>query len=270
MRALLLTALILIAVGIYPSSREYLKKLPNKSYIFLTDVAFTKDISVIGANFVTEEEVRNALPLTQSAFWWLVNPNEVVTTLRQNKYVASAKVEPCSEWILDKWGCFRVEIDEHEPKFLVNEGGKAWLAGSEGAYLKPISETDNEASLTEEFGDLTTISGLARADSSPDLVLARFQYVRNTIGIIEHAVGMGIKNAELSPNGELTVSFIETPIRARFAFAKDKWGELKEETVRLKTLLSEIKGREETIELIDLAYERLAVVKKKPEIETPK
>ncbi len=270
MRILIPITILAIGVGVYPDTREYLKTVPGKTYAILQEVAFKKEISVVGTRFVTEEEVRASLPLVQSAFWWLVNPDEVVAGLRQNKYVASAKAEPCSDWVIDKWGCFKIEIDEHDPKFLVEEGGKSWLAGSEGAFLRPIGENESQESLSEDYGDLTRISGLAGDKASPDLVLARFQYVRNTVGIIEHSVGMKIKNAVLSPNGELTVDFKETTIRARFAFAKDKWGELKEETTRLRTLLSEIKGREDTVELIDLAYERLAVVKKRPQLEDSK
>jgi hypothetical protein len=265
MRYFFAIAVVLAALGYNPESRAFLQKLPDESMEYLRKVAFTKDISVAGTKFVSEEEVHSSLPLDESVFWWLVNSEKVVAALASNKYVASAKVTPCSDLLFNAWGCFRVNIIEHEPKYLVDQGMAAWIASSEGTFLKPVKDSENGLPVEElqaEYGPLTVVTGLAGEGSSPDLVNVRFEYVRNTLNVIENEIGHSISQAKFSPNGEITVVLRDSGINARFAYADEDWGALKNRSTRLRTLLQEVKGREDTIELIDLAYQKLAVVKK--------
>jgi hypothetical protein len=263
MKYIIAIAVILAALGFHPESRDVLKSLPEKSLTALNQIAFTKDIGVTGVHFLSEDEVRGALPLNQSVFWWLINSEKVVEGIRKNRYVASATSSPCSDFVVDAWGCFNIRVVEHEPKYIVKNGAAGWIASSEGAYLRPFFEgEDNIEDLSQRYGPLTVINGLATDGTSPDLVNVRFDYVRSTINVIEHEVGKWISEADFSGNGELTVLLSNPDLRARFAYTENDWGALKESTTRLRTLLEEVKGRESSIELIDLAYQKLAVVKK--------
>lgn len=271
MRYIFAMVVVVAALGALPQSRAFLKELPGQSMESLRDIAFKKDISVSGVHFVTEDEVKGSLPLNRSIFWWLVNSNEVVADIKAHRYVESAKVSPCSDLIFDAWGCFRINIHEHQPRFIVKHDIGAWLTSSEGVFLKPISgDLKAEAldALQTEYGELTLVSGLSTKGASPDLVSVRFDYLRTTILIIEQELNRSISEATFSPNGELTVLLKESGLRARFAYAEDNWGTLKESSTRLRTLMEELRGREATVELIDLSYQKLAVVKKFPTAES--
>lgn len=273
MRYIFAIAVVFAALGVLPESRSFLKDLPGESMESLRDIAFTKDISVSGAHFVTEDEVRGSLPLDRSVFWWLVNPDDVVADIKAHRYVESAKVTSCSDLIFDAWGCFKVNVHEHQPRFIVQQSDSAWLASSEGVFLKPISEAltaENRELLENEYGELTLVSGLSTSGASPDLISVRFDYLRTTVGIIEQELNRSISEAIFNPNGELTVSLKDSGLRARFAYAEDNWGTLKDSSTRLRTLLEELRGRESSVELIDLSYQKLAVVKKYPIPESAK
>jgi len=122
--------------------------------------------------------------------------------------------------------------------------------------------------LTSKYGELVPVSGLSGESTSPEIVTARFEYVRKALAIIENGLQIGIKDAELTPQGELIVTLRSPEVRARFDYLKDNWPQLKEEISRLRVLLQEVKGTESDIDLIDLAYERLAVVKLNNNIAT--
>ena len=270
MRLLLPIAFVATVFCLYPETGQELKTLPGETYSALREIAFTKEISISGVDLVSEETVRNSLPLDESVFWWLINSDEVVADLRKDKYISHVEVEPCSDWIVDNWGCFDIRVDERDPKYLVKFNDSYWLLGEEGAFIEPVSYStqDDRSSLTSKYGELVPVSGLSGESTSPEIVTARFEYVRKALAIIENGLQIGIKDAELTPQGELIVTLRSPEVRARFDYLKDNWPQLKEEISRLRVLLQEVKGTESDIDLIDLAYERLAVVKLNNNIAT--
>lgn len=267
--------------SIFKSLSSSFQSVLSQSHENLQHLAFTKEIKIRGLKHVSEQDVRESLPLEKSIFWWWLNPGRVVSDLLANNYVADVKIQPCSGWLLSDWGCFSLRVIERKPTYLAVIDDQGWLVGEEGAFMFPVEHLSIESpsdtttanvlnydisQYRQEYGDLKVISGISRKNSSPELVSARFDYTVKAIKNIERVSGLKIDAARLLPNGELLTQISEPSIRARFNFAKDDWDVLKEESERLATLLKEYKGNEKEIAEIDLAYQRLAVVKVVPEV----
>jgi len=270
--------LLALALGFYPETRTVLKELLAVALTELRDIAFTKKIRVSGLNNVTEAEVRESLPLDESVFWWLLNSKRVVEKLRSNMYVSDALTLPCDEWILPDWGCFDIKVIERKPTYIAFIDNESWLIGAEGAFMFPVSSgalTDEEqkvrfAEVEQKYGKLKVIKGLSRKNASPEVVKARFDYATKALKTVERVTGLKVTSGDLSKNGELFVAMGSPEIRARFDFAKEDWKALQEQAARLKILLRELDGKEKDISEIDLAYQRLAVVKMVPEVPVDK
>ncbi len=266
MRIFLLCILILIALGFHPAVQAHVIKIPSVSMSFLRDITFTKEIQVYGTNQVGEEVVRKLLPLDESVFWWITNSDEVVEDLKKNIYVADASATSCADWIVDRWGCFNIQVKERDPTYLVYLEKNPWVVGADGVFMFPLHSQRNISDLdahSDRHARLKEINGISKENVSPDVVKARFNYTVKALKTIERVTGLELSGADLSRNGELLVSFYESNIKARFEFSKDDWKLLEEEALRLKILLRELENSKEQVEEIDLAYKQLAVVKLK-------
>jgi hypothetical protein len=99
------------------------------------------------------------------------------------------------------------------------------------------------------------------AGSSPDLIHARLEYTRRAVEIIEKHSNLEVALARCSHEGEIRARFEGYPFEVLFDYQVDSPKTLTTESERLGALVKEFGSRVQTIELIDLAYNKLAIVR---------
>jgi hypothetical protein len=99
------------------------------------------------------------------------------------------------------------------------------------------------------------------AGSSPDLIHARLEYTRRAVEIIEKHSKLEVALARCSHDGEIRARFEGYPFEVLFDYRVDAPKTLTTEAERLAALIKEFGARVQTIELIDLAYNKLAIVR---------
>ena len=162
------------------------------------------------------------------------------------------------------WGCFVAEIEEREPAFIATVGRELWALGSDGAFLAPVGTADDDVGfrLLKAAGERPKIlRGLSAGTPSPNGVAARFQFVHEALAVIERETRRTVADLSLEQSGELLILFRDADFQVRFDGLGDDMERLMVEAQRLAALLAEIQAELPRVSEIDLAFERLAVVK---------
>lgn len=219
---------------------------------------YQKELLIAGDSSLSDKAIRDLLPAEMSTLWWLMNTDIIEGELRKSPWILRARIHPCATGVLSLWGCFVVSIEERKPSFLLTEGDITWLVGEDGGFISPLTPR-----LRELFKDRTlrTLKGFYDDSPSAELFHARFKYATDAMEIIEKRLKKKISSVQLMPQGELEVNFEDNPFAVVFSGGLDTAEPLHFELDRLQVLLDQFQGKEDTIQKIDLAFSKLAVVK---------
>lgn len=244
--------LLLYGVGSQGYVETHLASAPGNVSGFLT----VNQIEIEGSNYLSDVELRAQLPESRQALWWLFNRRSIQNGFASHPFVKSAAVKRCS---LSSLGCYKVQIEDQEIRLAVPRGDALWLVGERGKFITPVEDL----SLVEQrLGrSVPVYSTSAEQALSPERVAARLSYLAEAVEIIDAATGADFEKIELQKNGEFQILLTETGIPVRFDYAENDLEIIRDEANRLERVLKEIEGRESTVEGIDLAYDRIAVVK---------
>jgi cell division septal protein FtsQ len=211
---------------------------------------YQKVISVSGLKSIQEYEVMEVLPADRSVGWWNRNLDAVGTELRKDPRVKAVAVSRCNEGAVSLY-CFEVKVEEREPKFLANLAGKLWIVGDDGGFISPVDGKDVPPSLPEVFG--------LRGDVQ--LVQALASRISVALEDIDTIVGHKISSLAVDRNGELRAQFEDLPFAAVFSFSGHDELTVADQARRLVALLQAKQAQLATIKEVDLAFDKLAVVK---------
>lgn len=224
---------------------------------------YQKVISVSGLKTLQEYEVMEVLPADRSVGWWNRNLDAVGSELRKDPRVKAVTVSRCHGQAVSLY-CFEVHVDEREPRFLADFAGKRWVVGDDGGFIAPVGMVDAPSTLP-------IVAGL-RGDVQ--LVQALASRISLAMDDINKIVGHRVSALTVDQNGELRASFDDLPFGVVFSFSGHDESTVADQARRLVALLQAKKDQLATIKEVDLAFDKLAVVKylepiKDPEVRKP-
>lgn len=224
---------------------------------------FSKRVTIKGLD--DEETIRHALPEDRSVAWWLLNRSSIGAELATLPRVSSAAVTSCT----DEWSvrCFEVHITERKPTIVALVEDHAWLVGHDGGFVKPLTNvrsfSDVEAFVESSDKGLIGVDGVASLGGGLELIRGRLLYVTEVIQTIEGELGLKVRFITLEKNGEARVTFDGRPYAVLFGFAGSDRSSIAREAGRYKQLLSRLNQRDDVIKEVDLAFQKVAVVRLK-------
>ena len=259
MRSGLLFLSLVAAVGL-AGSRAAVKQTAE---MWWRNALYRRDLRFEGLKMLSPQQLTQWLPHHKSTWWWYWRRGALSGGLMTHPLVRRAEVEPCAEF---NWGCFNVRVRERRAAAWVVLEGEPWLAGSDGSLIAPVSDPQR---LIEIFGDQTAalerlplIEGLAAgAGMAPQIVAARLKHAIAAARLIAAESGYAIERMQLAGNGEVEVRFHGVPAAAKFDVIKGRAARLRKEARRFRRVLEEFRGREDVVRAVDLAYDKMAVVK---------
>lgn len=221
-----------------------------------TQVLNDRELRIDGLELLSRSEVERLLPLDRSVVWWHLNATEVQTLLSQNPWIDESKVSSCPESWSSKWGCFLVRIKERRPVFLAHLNGNPWVMDREGRTIV----TQKELASRGFVGKLIELKG-AMNSSSPDAVRSQVSSASVVRDTIEAQVGRSVRDLEFLGQGDLGVGFDGVPFPIVFAAGPDARVSLKEQGERCSALLKQLSARFSDVARIDLAFDRVGIVR---------
>ncbi len=264
----ILSACALLVVGVVDTPRinairEELSGLissgRNASYHFW----FDKNVELTGISKDYQDIVFQALPLERSLLWWVLNRSSITARLAMLPRVQSASLMSCSgSW---SFRCFELHIQERTPYAVTLLADHAWIVGRDGGFIQPLpnvrSFDDLQAFIEASEQSLVALDGVQGAGGTIDLVRGRLQYTADIIRTIESEVPLRVTRVSLEQNGEARVSFKGRSYVAIFGFMGSDLSTVGQEARRLNQLLPRIDQREGIVKEIDLAFQKVAVVR---------
>lgn len=261
----------LITIGIlYLDNPLPLQRFVSRRADHMQRMLYDKKVQFTGLSLVAEEELNRLLPMQNSVPWWLLSRESVETILLRHSLVKKAELRTCDRFAVTNWGCFVLDIEERRPAYAALIEDEVWILGQDGGLLFPVSREKFEKESLNEIlsrhlarrvvGD-QALKMLQIAGSSPDLIHARLEYTRRAVEIIERHSGLEVALARCAHDGEIRARFEGYPFEVLFDYKVDAPKTLTTESERLASLIKEFGARVQTIELIDLAYNKLAIVR---------
>jgi hypothetical protein len=228
------------------SSQEWASRIWNQ-----------KEVRVDGLEMLSRAEVEKLLPLERSVPWWHLNGSEIQAKLSQNSWIDQAKLSSCPDSWSAKWGCFLVSVQERKPTFVATFDNTSWVIDRDGSFLVPLSELR-----ARKFqGTLVAVRGVSGNGNSPDLVRAQLSVAARLRETLEKSVSKQILGLEFLGQGDFAVAFQGVPFPVVFAAGQDAKVPLLEQGARCTALLNQLANRFSEIERIDLAFDRVGVVR---------
>jgi hypothetical protein len=224
---------------------------------------FDKEVEISGISADYEEIIRQALPLERSSVWWIVNRSSIAARLAMLPRVQSASLTSCA----GSWGfrCFQLDIQERYPYAVALLADHAWIVGRDGGFIQPLqnvrSSDDVQTFIEGSSAALVALDGVQGKEGTLDLVRGRLQYTADIIRTIESEVPLRVTRVSLEQNGEARVSFKGRSYVAIFGFMGSDLSTVGQEARRLNHLLPRIDQRGGIVKEIDLAFQKVAVVR---------
>lgn len=97
--------------------------------------------------------------------------------------------------------------------------------------------------------------------ASPDAVRQRFSYVEKALEIISEGTGLQVGTLDLTSAGELKVHFREFKALVTMSVPENDFSKLEKQCERLKVLINKLADKLTEVREIDLAFNKLGVVK---------
>lgn len=216
---------------------------------------FVKDIRVDGLDTLSRLEIEKSLPMEKSVLWWIINTPTIAAKLANSPAIKSAAVVSCDPWVVRKWGCFAVQITERQPRFLVTLDNVRWLVGDDAGFIKPL---DNGGTVPE---GVVPLDGFQSVSKSSDITRQLVASLLDGLRIVEKETNARITGAALQGSGEFAVKIEGFKFEARFELPIEGGSNLRAQASRFAKLIAELGERAADIESVDLAYNKVAIVK---------
>ena len=234
-------------------SQKLVQSVAARAHSLLED----KEVRIEGLSVLSRTEVERALPFDRSVVWWKLHSTDIQGRLGQNPWVAEASVSRCEGSYIATWGCFVVSVTERTPTFVATVDNTRWIIDRDGSFIVPFGE----ASARLGGGVLVGVEGLASRNSSPDVVRAQLSAATRLLDTIERAVGRPISGLQFLSHGDFAVTFEGVPFPVVFGAGPDSKVPLAEQGERCSELLKRLHDRFPDILKVDLAFDRVGVVK---------
>lgn len=239
--------------------RQWTEKGKESVLTFWND----KEIRIEGLRMLPRAEIERLLPLERSVAWWKLQTTSIQGRIAQNPWIGEVSVNSCEGGLRESWGCFLISIKERQPTFLAVVDNANWVIDRGGSFIVPYSETLAVPSTQR----LVRVTGLASRHSSPDTVRGQLSAASLLLDTIEREVRRQVWAVEFLGHGDLSVSFQDVPFPVVFGAGDDSPVPLAEQGKRCAELLTRVQDRFADIVKIDLAFERVGVVKFKTQPE---
>ncbi len=257
----LIAALSVISIGTWGyahfsgASKDFERAMANT----VERIRFDKELRFQGLDLLERADLEALVPTERSNFWWEFNRGDVASSLREHALVSAVEVARCGTL---EWGCFSVVVTERRPEFVTEFGGKAWLVSADGAFMgrAPRSALDESNTPRAAFNPVL-LKGLDFDRSSPDTLKARLDLIRTAIAEIEAGGGEEVRTARLIGASDLEVRFESRTFTVTFGLPDGDTERLRDEVARYNRVLEELGEKHRLVRSIDLAFERVAVVK---------
>lgn len=221
---------------------------------------YARQVNISGQKFLAKENLLKALDHSFNNITWRLQPDQVLTQLEELSLIRSADLTPCSWYSLK---CFNLQIVERVPAMVARLDTQIWLLSADGGFLLELPKSLNGEKLKRlrKKTKVPVVVGLDRGHPASAIVQSRAQYINRSLQQIRKATELDVSAVELLDQGELVVRIVGYPFKVRFSSSFDNQHVLDTELERLKQLITAIANYKGAIEQIDLAYNRMAVVK---------
>lgn len=233
-----------------------------------SSAAYEKEIRIDGLSSLTRSEVESLLPLHRATSWWMANFPTIQGRLEEHPWIKRAVVESCPGNTISGWGCFILSVTERTPKYLATVDSEEWLIAEDGAFLLPLSTfagkagLRNDQRLSVDARTITKVSGLASRLNSPAILGAQMELVRRIVQITPPIVDRSVEEIVFQEGSDFTVRFNGVPFPVVFS-SSSEGPTLSDQSERCALLLKKFADRYQEIEKVDLAFEKVGVVKLK-------
>jgi hypothetical protein len=235
-------------------------------------------IEVVGNSWLTTTEILDWLPNSKDTLWWYGNVDVVKLHLIKHPLIKAATVNPCMPktlylrypvWLTNSWGCFRISVEERQPRFRVAVGKREWLTDTEGVLLA-VAPSGNQS---KRFSEFPLLKGVVGSLSSPDETRARITFLINKTLALQAETGRYVQRIEFLDRGEMLVAFEALSFPVRFGselhnlpgeFTKVS---LLDQVKRMETLIPRVEN-EKKIRELDLGFNKFAIVRRYGEVTT--
>jgi hypothetical protein len=261
MRWIILLLLLVSGFLLYSSEeRKWANVLYGKLEEQLGHFMDEKEVQFEGLALLDRTQVLALLPMDKTFTWWRSNRAEIEHGLTSHPLIAAAHVTPCGGL---QMRCFSINIQERVPSFLASLGDKVWLLGDDGGFIAPVPQNKLKEGITLPNGKPAIwVVGIVAEQNSPEVVRSRIQYVRKLVDLIETHSGKAVREVAIREGGEAGIRLQGLELLAIFDVSREEqFDRVIEEAQRLKRLLSEFGDRSNRIAQVDLAFNKVAVVK---------
>ena len=250
---------------------QLFQRLVEQARGVFSSAVYDKELRIEGLSALTRSEVEEALPLSRATSWWLTNFPSIQSRLEENPWVKRAVVENCpGVTSVGSWGCFILSITERAPRFLATVDAEEWLIAEDGAFLLPLSNVVGKEGLKDhkklavDAREITKVSGLASRLSSPDVLGAQLELVRTVVQLFPNLVGRKVASIELQGGSDFSVRFASVPFPVVFS-SSSLGPTISDQAERCGLLLKKFQNKYDEIERVDLAFDKVGVVRLKKE-----
>jgi hypothetical protein len=262
----LITATV-IAIEVLDNPQLFQKAFLTAQEVF-SSAAYKKEVRIAGLSALTRSEIESLLPQHRATSWWMANFPTIQGRLEEHPWIKRAVVESCPGNTISGWGCFILTITERTPKYLANVDSEEWLLAEDGAFLLPLSTVvgkaglRNDQRLSVDVRTITKVAGLASRLNSPDMLGAQMELVRRVVQLAPPIVERSVEEIVFEQGSDFSVRFSGVPFPVVFSSGLEG-PTLSDQSERCALLLKKFSDRYQDIEKVDLAFEKVGVVKLK-------
>ncbi len=248
--AALFVATVLFSLSQYDwQAQQLLADMRAKLQQFLYDYPLLVDCQ----SERCEKLVKRSVPQNKSWIWWKFNRGEVEIEMLRSPLVQSAEVSSCE---LPDFRCSEIHLRFREPSFalLGRDDERIALVDSSGQILP---------GMTGRMYDFPGVKIYTSEGSSTELLNRKMRYVASVLHFAQKERGKAVSAAELLKNGELRLRFVGEGFDLVFREDSSRLQGVENQMERLQIVLSRLSGELHDLQEIDLAYDGLAVVKRR-------
>ncbi len=236
------------------------KKLVENLSSRSSSVWHDKEVRIEGLSVLSRAEVERVLPLDQSVLWWKLHSTDIQSRLEQNPWVQSVSISECEGSRGASWGCFVLSIKERTPTYRATVDNAQWVIDRGGSFIAPVGDPAAKG----YSQNLIAVHGLASRSTSPDVVRGQLAAASHLLGVLEREVRRPIQALEFLDQGDFSVYFRGLAFPVVFGAGQDAKVPLAEQGQRCAQVLLRLQDRFADIQKIDLAFDRVGVVKFRP------
>ena len=233
------------------------------AYALVNHLFYQRTLQIVGADRDTSKRVSDLLPQQNSNFWWISHLSTIERVILADAYVAAVSVSICRNGWIPRPGCFSIEITPRKAEYLVLAAAQLRLVADDGVVLESIAAADFKtvaAQLISADGRAPKVlRGIYSDQPSSDIAAARFSRVVSAIKQLELQLARRVDSVEFINSGEIEVQLAATRYPIRFNI--DSLTSLNDQADRFARLEREIASKIDLVEMVDMAFDKLGVVR---------